>query len=65
MISTTVLLTIVLPAYALVAGAFYALVGVLGQRLDRFEARVDARFDRVESELAGLKAAVATLESRG
>ncbi len=67
MVSTTVLLTVVLSSFAVIAGAFYALVAVLAQRIDRMDAglgTVDARLGNVESELAGVKAAVAILESR-
>jgi outer membrane murein-binding lipoprotein Lpp len=64
MVSTSVLLVAVLSSYALIAGAFYALVAVLAQRIDRLDTRVEGRFDRLESEVAGLKAAVAVLESR-
>ena len=58
--STAVLLTVVLSSFALIAGAFYALVAVLAQRIDR----MDARLGNVESELAGVRAGVAVLESR-
>jgi hypothetical protein len=67
MVSTAVLLTVVLSAFTLVGGAFYALVFSLGHRIDDFGARFDrleGRFDRLESEMAGIKAAVAVLESR-
>ena len=60
MVSTAVLLTAVLASYAVLGGAFYALVASLAQRIDR----LDTRFDRLESEMGGLKAAVAVLESR-
>ena len=60
MVSTAVLLTVVLSSFAVIAGAFYALVGILAQRIDR----MDARLGNVASELAGVKAAVAILESR-
>ena len=58
--STAVLLSVVLSSFALIAGAFYSLVAVLAQRIDR----MDARLGNVESELAGVKAGVAVLESR-
>jgi len=71
MVSTTVLLTITLSSFALIAGAFYALVAVIAGRLDRlenrfdrFEAAVNERFDRLESDVAALKMSVAVLESR-
>jgi hypothetical protein len=78
MISTGTFLAVILPTFALVAGAFYALVVMLGQRIDRLDARVDAgfhhvderfdrvdaRFERIESEIAGLRAGLAVVESR-
>ena len=71
MVSTAALIAVVVSSYAAIGGAFYALVAVLGQRIDRLEGRLDAgfdrvdgRFERVESELAGLNAGVAVLESR-
>ena len=60
MVSTTVLLTVVLASFALIAGAFSALVALLAQRIDR----LDHRFDRLESELAGVRMSVAVLEAR-
>lgn len=43
--STSVLLTVVLGAFALIAGAFYALVHVLGERIAALDAGLGARFD--------------------
>ena len=60
MVSSAVLLTAVLSSYAVIGSAFYALVHLLGRRVDD----VVTRMDRFESELGGIKAAVAVLESR-
>ena len=51
MVSTAILLTVVLSTFALMAGAFYALVAQLGTRIDHLDRSLGTRIDDVARRL--------------
>ena len=64
MVSSTVFVIVNLASLAVIGGAFYAQTFLLARRIESLETRFETRFDRLESDVAGLKAAVAIIESR-
>jgi hypothetical protein len=54
MVPTQVLLTVVLSAFALLGGAFYALVHVLGARIDDLGGQIGSRMDSLDGRMESL-----------
>jgi predicted PurR-regulated permease PerM len=64
MVPTEVLLTVVLSAFALLGGAFYALVHVLGRRLDDLSNRLESMDNRLSGRIDSLEGRIESMDRR-
>jgi predicted PurR-regulated permease PerM len=63
MVPTAVLVTVVLAAFAVLGGAFYAMVHVLGQRITDLGTQMNARFAHMDSRFAEIDSRFAQINT--